>query len=160
MQGHFKDEPTKIQCRSSNEEILLCFQAGIQNYAVNYRSLGRGVGEGSGRWMLSQNYGSHGWCFRLQLRELWKGVVSEWKGLCRIFHPTSCSTLLLFLPWLLNNYQTWSPLPGHSSGVVRSPWGVSSYFDPKTYSFPFFIYGPWFFLPGLRRAWLLFPGGI
>lgn len=34
-QGYFKEEPTKIQWGSGNDEAPLCFQAGIQNYAIN-----------------------------------------------------------------------------------------------------------------------------
>lgn len=157
MQGYFKDEPTKIQWGLNNEEAPLCFQAGIQNYAVNYR---RHWGGGRlGRWMLSQNSGSHSWCFRLQLRDSWKGVISEWKGLCRSVNLSSCFMLLLFLPGLLKNRQSQSPLPRHP-GVVRSPWGVSSYFDPKTYSFPFLSMVPASFFQGFIEHACSLLGGI
>lgn len=36
MQGYFKEDPTKTQWGSGNEGAPLCFQAGIQNYAINY----------------------------------------------------------------------------------------------------------------------------
>lgn len=50
----------KIQWGSGNEEALLCFQAGIWNYAINCTR--QGVGE---KWEMnkSQKYWSPGWCF-------------------------------------------------------------------------------------------------
>lgn len=91
--GLLKEEPTKIQWGSGNDEAPLCFQAGIQNYTLNDTRR-----EGEKREMnTSQKYWSHGWCFRLQLRDSWTKMILEWMGLCRTFNLTSYFTMTLVL---------------------------------------------------------------
>ena len=83
----------------------------------------------------NQKYWSHGWCFSLQLRDSWKGMILEWKGLCRTFHPPFYFTLVLFLWCLFNNLYFWSSLPQHQSRV-----GCQFLHWPETLIFPFFFF--------------------